>query len=94
MRLAAAEGLEVHAAEFAGDVLGVAGGRDAGFEPGCHDFDFVLGEVCPICAVDVAFFAVVVVRVVDLVGFHFLQGGERMGAVGVRAGELLDAFES
>lgn len=65
--------LEVHTAELAHDVWRVAFRAPVGsaFDPRSHAFDFVDDQVGPVIAVDVAFLAVEMSRLIDLVSSHF-----------------------
>lgn len=69
-----AHALEVHTAELAHNVWRVAFGAPvrSTFDPRSHPFDFVDNQISPVVAVDVAFLAVEVSRLIVLVSLHLL----------------------
>lgn len=86
MQLSPTHTLEIHPAELAHDVLRRAlGSATLLLEPRRHGVDFVLRQGGPVFAIDVAFLAVKVRRLLDLVILHFFFGGEGLVAVGVGA---------
>ena len=71
--------LEVHTAELAHNVWRVAFGTPvrSAFDPRSHPFDFVDDQISPVIAVDVAFLAVEVSRLIVLVSLHLFVCVER-----------------
>jgi len=95
--LATGKAFKLFAAKLADDVSRAAldeGTLSPGaFQEGCHSIDLVLGQGVPRLAIDVAFLAVVMFGVLELVALHFLQRVEGLWTFTVSAGKPLAYHE-